>query len=203
MEVALVDHYDSFSFNVLDWLAGGGDGIRVRYVAYDDHAAMERVRAAGIPLVLSPGPKAPTDAAATWQLAEKSLGRVPILGVCLGHQILGALAGGCIIRARTPFHGSTRELRPLTERGLFHGISSPFRIATYNSLTLDPTGLAAHWQVTARCDRDDVQAIAYEPPTGAPAWGVQFHPESFMSENADALRRNWAEMIKAWYAARP
>src|SRR5688572_30515727 len=98
MRVALIDHYDSFTFNVLDWLAAGTPPLDVRYVAGDDAAALAALASAPCPLVLSPGPRAPADAPATLSLLQALLGKVPILGVCLGHQMLAHAAGAAVVR---------------------------------------------------------------------------------------------------------
>lgn len=196
MRLALIDHYDSFTFNVIDWLERDLD-VRVVRIACDDENGLAGLAASPLPLVLSPGPKRPEDAVQTLALAQKLLGKVPILGVCLGHQLLAHLAGGRVVAGVAPFHGSTREIRPLAGEGLFAGFQgAPFRAATYNSLVVDEKSLRAPWRVTARCDRGEIQAIAREVPGEAPAFGIQFHPESFLSENAALLCSNWLRLAK-------
>lgn len=194
MRLALIDHYDSFTFNVIDWLERDPAVVCER-VSFDDEAGMARLLAAPCPLVLSPGPKRPEDAASTLALLQKLLGNVPILGVCLGHQMLAHLAGARIVPAAAPFHGSTRKILPLTSSGLLAGLPlSGFHAALYNSLVVDEGSLPAPWVVTARCEQNEVQAIARLVPGRAPAFGIQFHPESFLSENADLLRTNWLRL---------
>ena len=188
MRVALIDHYDSFTFNVLEWLAATGE-CDVVHVPFDDPEAIAAVVDARLPLVLSPGPRAPADVPTTLALAHTQLGRVPILGVCLGHQILGALAGAQIVPARAPWHGTTRTIVPSDATSPLAPLG-PFRAAIYNSLVLDAATLPAPWRVIARCaEQGDVQAIARIVPGEAPALGVQFHPESFLSERKGELAR--------------
>lgn len=190
MRIALVDHRDSFTENVLDWLAAGPTGLEVESVQHDDAEAMRSLLENPRPLVLSPGPKRPEDAASTVLLVRALLGRVPIFGVCLGHQILAHVAGAAIVRGVAPHHGSTRVMLPEDPRSpLFAGFPASFAAATYNSLVVDPKTLPAPWRVIARCDRGEVQAISYSPHGLCPAYGVQFHPESYLSEQAGLLQR--------------
>jgi anthranilate synthase/aminodeoxychorismate synthase-like glutamine amidotransferase len=209
MRLALLDHRDSFTLNVRDWLAFGPAPQDVEVVAADDARAVERVLRDGVPLVLSPGPKRPEDASITLAAVGQALGRVPILGICLGHQQLAYVAGARIIAATTPFHGSTRAIfvadlgsDPGSQRlGLFVGMASGFRAAVYNSLAVERDSLPHPWRVTATCDSGDVAAIERRVAGEAPAFGVQFHPESFLSENAAALRANWLREIADWRRA--
>jgi anthranilate synthase/aminodeoxychorismate synthase-like glutamine amidotransferase len=197
MRLALVDHYDSFSFNVLDWLVGPPeDRVEVVYVPFDDPATLAAVERDRLPLVLSPGPKSPADAPQTLALISRTLGQVPILGICLGHQLLALAAGALIVRARAPFHGSRIGLRVVAE-DILAGMPEMFEVATYNSLTVVEDALPASWKVLARSiDHGEIQAMARIAPDAAPAFGLQFHPESFMSENSDIIRKNWLAALQ-------
>lgn len=188
-KLGFIDHYDSFSFNVIDWLKQGA--VEIDYAAFDDVNGLERIRRLGIPLVISPGPKHPLDAGPTLAFLAKSLGKVPILGICLGHQLLATAAGGLVVRAKSPFHGVARRVDVLDEKDLFSRFPPTFKAASYNSLTVSPH--ADGFEVIACCEEGEVQAIRLKN-LAAPAFGVQFHPESFMSEEADQLRSNWLSL---------
>ncbi len=194
MQLALIDHYDSFTFNVIDWLERDPD-VTVRRVACDDERGLAALAVERLPLVLSPGPRRPEDAPQTLALVQKLLGKTPILGVCLGHQQLAHLAGAKIVPGKAPFHGSTRLVRPLVTEGLFAGVSPEgFQAATYNSLVVQESSLPLPWRVLARCDQGEVQAMVRDVAGDAAAFGIQFHPESFLSENATLLRANWLRL---------
>jgi anthranilate synthase/aminodeoxychorismate synthase-like glutamine amidotransferase len=192
-ELAFIDHYDSFSFNVIDWLQRGGTSVR--YVAFDDHATLAQIANERLPLVFSPGPKSPDEALSSLQLLQNSLGKVPLLGICLGHQMLAKVAGGKIEKAKNPFHGATRQIHvSARSHKLFQNIPPCFRAATYNSLTVVPD--SGNFDVLALCEQGDVQALCWNGK-GAPAVSVQFHPESFMSDagSMQQLCENWLQMI--------
>lgn len=212
-QLTLIDHYDSFTFNVIEWLTADST-MAVRRIAYDDDVAMAQLLRSPTPLVLSPGPKRPEDAAETVAIVRQLLGKVPIFGVCLGHQVLGWIAGASIDRCKAPFHGSARAIHtikvpasaPGTGAGgnlvspLFRGCPDYFQAAVYHSLIVNGQQLTPPWRVAAVDDLDEVQAIERIVPGEAPAFGVQFHPESYLSEQADRLRSNWLAAIQRWRA---
>ncbi|MBM4251397.1 MAG: aminodeoxychorismate/anthranilate synthase component II [Deltaproteobacteria bacterium] len=191
MRVALVDHYDSFTFNVIDWLTGLDSAVTVDYLTFDDPAGIARLRGNPCPLVVSPGPKRPEDAGATLALVKDWLGKVPILGICLGHQILAVATGGQVVRAKDPHHGATRRLHMSDAPGLLAGLASGVEVASYNSLVVAPGTLAPNWQINAVCGHGEIQAMSRIVQGEAPAFGLQFHPESFLSEGAAQMRLNW------------
>lgn len=195
-KLVFMDHYDSFSFNVLDWLHRGGIvPHEIMHVYWDDAAKLNHVVDMGIPVVFSPGPNHPLDVPPSIALAKKLVGRVPILGVCLGHQILGAVAGATIIPAQDPWHGSVQEMRVLKNEAIFAGFPACFKAAVYHSLVIDRATLPETWEVVAENAAGEVMAMVLKaaPASQAPAWSVQFHPESFMSEWGDRLLKNWLQ----------
>lgn len=196
MRLALIDHYDSFSWNVLDWLVGPRhERVEVMHVAWDDREAIAAVEEQGLPLVLSPGPGSPVAAKTSCELVARNLGRVPILGVCLGHQILAYVSGAPIVRAKAPFHG-TRKIIQVVPDDILAGLPPQIEVATYNSLVVAAGDLPAPWQVRAWSAEDgDLQAMARLVEGQAPAFGLQFHPESFMSQGAAQIRGNFIAWI--------
>lgn len=197
MKLALIDHYDSFTFNVLGWLASGQDGFDVEYMTYDDERSLTRLLERPKPLIVSPGPKRPEDAPTTLAVLRALLGKVPILGLCLGHQMLGSLAGAEIVRSAEPLHGSRRSIRPVRTSPLLLGLEAGFAAAVYHSLVVDARSLAKPWTVDAIDELGEVQAISRVIPGEAPAFGIQFHPESFLSEGASTLLGNWRAVVQA------
>lgn len=201
--ICFVDHFDSFSFNVLAWLMAGAGSTAVHRIPVDDVAAMRKLRSGEFPVVFSPGPGSPMEATESLDLCRAIAGRAPVLGICLGHQILGVVAGWEVVRAAQPFHGTRRSIIP-DASSFFFGDLPDFKAATYNSLALraPPNVGKASFpvRVTATCEFGDVQAI--ESVTGIKAVGVQFHPESFLSDDISGFRDKWLAYATAWMKAR-
>lgn len=191
LKLAFIDHYDSFSFNVLDWLYRSGiDKHEVLFLRCDDQDGLVEAKNLKIPLLISPGPHQPKDVPLTVELVRNSLGIVPVLGICLGHQILGYVGGAGIKPAKDPWHGSVQKIHILSAEAIFAGLPSSIEAASYNSLVVDRTGLSSDWKVLAENSFGEVMGMMRTGP-GAPAWSVQFHPESFMSGHAEAMAANW------------
>lgn len=208
MRVLFVDHYDSFSANVLDWLLTTPEGCAETDVVTVpfDHSLLDdpsRTVSDFDRLVLSPGPGSPTDARRTQALAREWLGKKPILGICLGHQILGLLAGLRVRRALVPRHGRTKTI-VVDQCSPLSSFAGPwFEAAAYHSLivaedsppydTASVTGSDAvlpRVTIEARCGAGEIMALRIHHRT-APALGWQFHPESFLTQAGVALRRYW------------
>lgn len=190
-KIALIDHYDSFSFNVLDWLIRGGFArSEVLHLWCDDELGLENLSQNPIPTVFGPGPNAPIDVPFSLKLAKGLTGRVPMLGICLGHQIFGHLAGATIKRAQNPWHGSQIEVKILTTDGLFAGLPPNFKVVCYNSLVIDPSRLGKEWTPMALNSNGEIMAMRRSAP-GPITWSVQFHPESFLSEHGATILQNW------------
>ncbi|SME87726.1 aminodeoxychorismate/anthranilate synthase component II [Pseudobacteriovorax antillogorgiicola] len=197
MEVLFIDHYDSFSFNLLDWLQRGShklDLIRVPFDRMNEFDLSQRK-----PLVLSPGPKSPRDVLQSLSLTADMMGKAPILGVCLGHQILGAVLGSRTIQAKSPFHGSRRDVHVSKGSQLFP-LGGLLSVATYNSLVLDQSMLKEHW-ITGVNDWGEVEILEYWDDD-YPAVGVQFHPESFLSEGMEPLLQFWLRQCQQFYSGK-
>ena len=173
--VLLIDNYDSFSYNLVQ--AFRLLGAEVSVFRNDTTSVQSLLKTDPTHVVLSPGPGSPKDAGCCIPLLLAVLGRLPILGVCLGHQCLAQALGGHITRADLAIHGKASPVRH-DETGLFQGCSNPMKVGRYHSLVADPSSLPHHLDVTAKTS--DGQIMAVEHVT-AQAYGVQFHPE--LSQN--------------------
>jgi len=201
--ITLIDHYDSFTFNVVEWLKSGASTklpYQVKRIAYDDQHSMEQVFHTKNPVVFSPGPNRPSDVGPSIALCEYLIGRVPILGVCLGHQILGQIAGGSIGKYCRPFHGSSLTINFSENDQLYKNIDSPLNMAIYHSLSVqEPDKFKEFWSVNARDENGEIMGLVFREASKAPALGVQFHPESFLSQQADILLNNFLAEINSYY----
>jgi len=191
--ILVVDNYDSFVFNVVRYLMELGETVRV---ARNDAIDVAGIRAlAPDALVLSPGPCTPAEAGVSLPAIEALSGRVPILGVCLGHQAIGAAFGGEVLRAREPLHG---QATPITHAGarLFRDLPSPMQVGRYHSLIVaERPGMGEHLTVDAVSGEGEVMALSHREH---PTYGIQFHPESVLTEHGHALFGNFLELARAW-----
>ncbi len=184
--VVLVDNYDSFTYNLFQYLAEAGAEVLVHRndtITVDDIVAMEPSH-----LVISPGPKTPTEAGVSVQAIRDLAGRVPILGVCLGHQAIGQAFGAKVVRGRQPMHGKTSEISH-DSRGVFAGIENPMIATRYHSLVV--TDIPDELEVSARCDGDVIMGLRHRT---LPVEGVQFHPESILTEAGRRMLGNFLAM---------
>ncbi|HEX3431902.1 MAG TPA: aminodeoxychorismate/anthranilate synthase component II [Rhizomicrobium sp.] len=191
----VIDNYDSFTYNLVHYLGELGADVAVRRnddVAVDAVAAM---RPAAI--VLSPGPCDPDKAGICLGLVAALGERVPILGVCLGHQAIAQAYGAGIVRAPVPMHGKLSRIHH-TGEGVFRGIADDFQATRYHSLTVDPQTVPPCLTVTATTDNGIIMGLMHRDH---PVHGVQFHPESVASEHGHKLLRNFLELIRAPTAA--
>ena len=181
----LIDNYDSFTYNLYHFLGELGATLEVRRNdALDAQEALD-LHPQGI--VLSPGPCDPDRAGICLKLVEAAAGRVPILGVCLGHQAIGQAFGGQVARAPEPLHGKLSAVSH-SGKGLFEGLPSPFTATRYHSLTITPESVPDSLEVTAESDDGVIMGLSHRE---LPIHGVQFHPESIASEHGHALLRNF------------
>ena len=184
----LIDNYDSFTYNLRHYLGELGAGVEVR--RNDALGADEAMALDPEGIVLSPGPCDPDRAGICLELIAKAAGRIPILGVCLGHQCIGQAFGGRVVRGPKPMHG---KVSPIRHRGggVFEGIPSPFTATRYHSLVVARDGLPDCLRVTADSDDGVIQGLAHRE---MPIHGVQFHPESIASEHGHRWLRNFLDM---------
>lgn len=199
MKLGFIDHYDSFSHNVIDWLTASPYDVELVVTPYDHRQKMAEIARQRLPLVLSPGPNSPHDPLSSHELLRQALGNRPVLGICLGHQIIGAYHGAKIIRSEHAFHGATKQVHFRKDSPLLTG-DERFAAASYNSLVVGLAGMPDALVVEATCEFGEIQALSV---TGladhACCWGVQFHPESFMSVGFDPLRDQFMARVAAYY----
>jgi anthranilate synthase component 2 len=192
----LIDNYDSFTFNLFHYL--GELGAEVIVKRNDRITAAEALATDPSGIVLSPGPCTPNEAGICLELVSKADGKVPILGVCLGHQAIGQTYGGRIVRAPEPVHGKLSRIRH-EGRSVFRGLNDDFEATRYHSLTIEPETLPACLDVTARTDDGVIMGVMHK---AHPVHGVQFHPESIASENGHALLQNFLQIVDDFARAR-
>jgi anthranilate synthase component II len=194
--VSLIDNYDSFTFNLVQYL--GGLGADVSVWRNDAISVEEVVAAKPDAIVLSPGPGTPDDAGICLDLIRAASGKTPILGVCLGHQAIGQIFGGDVVRA-TPMHGKLSRISH-NGRGVFRGVNGPFQATRYHSLVIDRKSLPPELDITAETDEGLIMGVEHR---GAPTYGVQFHPESIASEHGKQILKNFLDLAGVFNAAAP
>jgi len=184
--VLVIDNYDSFTYNLVQYLGELGADVRV---LRNDAASIENVIETNADrIVISPGPGRPENAGITMEVIRRLGAATPILGVCLGHQAVGAVFGGDVVRAGLPMHGKTSTIEH-DGRGVFAGIGGPFEASRYHSLVVAAEGLPADLEVTART-REDGHIMGLRHKTW-PVHGVQFHPESILTGEGKTILRNF------------
>jgi len=174
--ILLIDNYDSFVYNLARYVTELGEEATV--VRNDALTTADVVRWAPSHIIISPGPCTPAEAGVSVDVVRELADRIPILGVCLGHQCIGAAYGARIIRAREPRHGKTSTITHRGE-GLFAGIPTPFMAARYHSLVVDPASVPDEVEVTATAEDGEIMAMRHRTD---PVWGIQFHPESILTD---------------------
>ncbi len=187
IKVALIDNYDSFTFNLYQAIAALEGGPDVKVLRNDVVNAESIGSYNPTHLLLSPGPCAPDQAGNSCDVIEKWAGRLPILGVCLGHQCIGQVFGGKIVRATRCMHGKTSQIHHDGET-IFQNLPNPFSAMRYHSLIIDVANLDADFTVSARTDQGEIMAVRNKI---LKIEGVQFHPESFATPYGNQLLQNW------------
>ena len=185
--IVLIDNYDSFTFNLVHYLGGLGADVTVR--RNDSMRADEVIAAEPEAIVLSPGPCTPNEAGICLDLIAKAKEAIPILGVCLGHQAIGQAFGGEVVRAPSPVHGKLSDIRH-EGQSVFRGINGPFRATRYHSLVVRRDTLPDALAVTAETGDGLVMGLCHRT---LPLHGVQFHPESFLTDCGIELLRRFLE----------
>ncbi|OUJ03447.1 aminodeoxychorismate/anthranilate synthase component II [Acetobacter malorum] len=190
--ILLIDNYDSFTFNLVHYLGELGERCDVR--RNDSLTAEDAMALKPEAIVLSPGPCSPNEAGICCELIAAAAGKIPVFGVCLGHQAIGQVFGAKVVRAPTPMHG---KISPVFHEGkdVFAGLPNPFNATRYHSLTLEPSSIPDSLEVTAWTEDGIIMGVCHKQH---PISGVQFHPESIASEYGHDLLRNFLQEARAW-----
>ena len=189
----MIDNYDSFTYNLVQYFAELGEDVRVLRNDEIDVAGNAALRPDK--LVLSPGPCSPAEAGICVAAITAFIGRMPILGVCLGHQAIGAALGGKVIRAKTQMHGKT-DVLSTDERGVYTALPKQFTVIRYHSLVIERDTLPAALDITSTSQDGEIMGVRHRELAGTktPLEGVQVHPESILSEHGHAMLKNFLEL---------
>ena len=183
----MIDNYDSFTYNIVQYFGELGEEVRT---VRNDEITLEQIADMNPQRIcISPGPKSPKDAGVSVDVLKEFKGKKPILGVCLGHQAIGEAFGGRIIRAKQVMHGKTSKIAH-TGEGVFKGLPSPFTVIRYHSLAIERASLPACLEVTAWTDDGEIMGVRHKE---FDIEGVQFHPESILTEHGHAMLKNFLE----------
>ena len=191
----MIDNYDSFTFNLVQYFGELGEEVKV---VRNDEITLEGI--AGLRpdhLVLSPGPCSPAEAGICVAAVQHFTGKLPILGVCLGHQSIGAALGGRVVRAQTQMHGKTSRIET-DGRGVYRNLPQHFTVIRYHSLAIERETLPAELEISATSEDGEIMGVRHRglAGTATPLEGVQFHPESILSEHGHAMLRNFITMSR-------
>ena len=188
----VLDNYDSFTYNLVQYLGELGE---VPVVKRNDEITVDDIGRMGVTsMVISPGPCTPSEAGITVSAIRRWGKTIPTLGVCLGHQAIGEAYGGKVVRARTLMHGKTSHISH-DGKGLFKDVPNPLEVMRYHSLVVETDSLPAELEVVARSsdDSSEIHAIRHREH---PVWGVQFHPESILTQNGKDILRNFLRLAQ-------
>jgi anthranilate synthase component 2 len=193
--ITLIDNYDSFTFNLAHYLGALGAEVTVR--RNDEISVADALAARPDAIVLSPGPCTPNEAGVCLDLIRAASPSTPILGVCLGHQAIGQAFGGEVVRAPAPMHGKLSRISHAA-KGIFRGINGPFQATRYHSLIVERASAPAELEITAETDEGLIMGFSHR---SLPVHGVQFHPESILSEHGSLILRNFLDIASAFKGA--
>jgi para-aminobenzoate synthetase component 2 len=185
--ILVIDNYDSFTYNLVQYLGELGGDVEVRR---NDEITLDQIES-NLPsrILISPGPGRPADAGISLELISRFSGRVPILGVCLGHQAIGQVFGGRVVRASTVVHGKASAIKH-DGRSIFKGLDSPFKAGRYHSLVVERESLPACLEVSAETSDGVIMGLRHREKQ---IEGVQFHPESILTSEGKRLLQNFLE----------
>ena len=191
----MIDNYDSFTFNLVQYFGELGQEVRVFRNDEITVAGIAQLKPAQ--LVLSPGPCSPAEAGVCVDAVKELQGQLPILGVCLGHQSIGAALGGKVIRAQVQMHGKASTIAT-DGRGVYGGLPARFSVIRYHSLAIERSTLPECLDITSSTDDGEIMGVRHRElaATRTPLEGVQFHPESILSEHGHAMLKNFLEMTR-------
>jgi anthranilate synthase component 2 len=191
----MIDNYDSFTFNIVQYLAQLGEEVKV--VRNDEISAADIAAMRPDRIVVSPGPCSPEEAGISVEAIKECSGKIPLLGVCLGHQSIGAAFGGKVVRSVSLMHGKTSPIHH-DGRELFAGLPNPFNATRYHSLVVERASLPDCLEVTAWVDNSEIMGMRHRE---LPVWGVQFHPESILTEGGMELLDNFLKLSRQYGVA--
>jgi anthranilate synthase component 2 len=181
----MIDNYDSFTYNLVQYFGELGEDVKV--VRNDEMTVADIERLAPERIVLSPGPCTPNEAGVSLEVIDRFKGRIPLLGVCLGHQAIGQAFGGKIVHAKTLMHGKVSRIHH-AGKGVFRGLPTPYDATRYHSLAIEPRSCPEALEVTAWTEDGEIMGVRHR---SLAIEGVQFHPESILTEHGHALLRNF------------
>lgn len=189
----MIDNYDSFTFNLVQYFGELGADVKVvrnDQITVDEIGALKPDH-----LVFSPGPCSPAEAGVCVAAIQAFTGKFPMLGVCLGHQSIGAALGGKIVRAKTQMHGKASTITT-DQKGVFKGLPREFRVIRYHSLVIEEATMPQALEISARSEDGEIMGVRHRELAGTrtPLEGVQFHPESILSEHGHAMLKNFLEL---------
>jgi len=186
--ILMIDNYDSFTYNLVQYLEELGQAVKV---FRNDKITLEQIKALRPgKIVISPGPGRPEDAGISCEVIKELGGKLPILGVCLGHQALGYVFGGRVVLAKNLMHGKTSMIYH-NSRDIFKGIPNPFEATRYHSLIVEGKGLPSCLEITAWTKEKEIMGLKHKK---YPLWGVQFHPESVLTKSGKEILANFLKL---------
>lgn len=189
----MVDNYDSFVYNLASYMEEAGNSVIVRRAHEVTAGEIERLQPKGI--ILSPGPKKPEDAVESQNVLNQFQNKIPILGVCLGHQVIGSFFGASVDKGTMPIHGKLSKIKN-NGRGIFKGLPEEYRVTRYHSLIVKQEGLPQSLIVSARTEDGIIMGLEHRE---FPIYGVQFHPEAVLTQYGHELLKNFRDICERWW----